>query len=90
MPRPFDNEYPENRCICMVCGAAFGFAVDLDEGGAYREFLSEHRLCRLVGMPSSECLVDDCRSTAIGPAQRCPAHGGTRKGVVDRRALHGK
>ncbi len=88
MGLPFDNEYPINRHVCVVCGGAFGFQ-SLDEGAAYRVFLSDHRLCRILEIPSAPCVVDDCKNTAIGPAQRCKAHGGTRRGP-DRRVLHGR
>lgn len=84
MPRPVDNVLPLNHALCLICGAAFGFEAGVDDLREYRQFLSEHRLCRLLGMPSCECQVDDCRSTAVGPAQRCPAHGGGRLTFRDR------
>ncbi len=90
MARPLLNEYPINRSTCTICGAAFGFDVDDDMIGAevaaeYRKFLGEHALCQVIGMAATACQFPNCRSTAVGPAQRCVAHGGGRKGVVDRR-----
>jgi hypothetical protein len=48
----------------------------LGGGAQIRKFLSNHRDCRMLGMPSLQCTAPGCDATGFGRDTRCQGHGG--------------